>query len=161
MTIQSFGFVPLALVQGGKQEPLGTGCPPKAIQRLCLQFSLLIFQSGLSRCFLQLLFWLFQPHSSYWALLKPKSFALLGWPHRFSTSAAPPLLSLTGRAGNSLPSDSEEFVCWQNPTLGAALLAWLLLSTLQHFSGSASKKNIFTLLRLFCYLPLTAFSKVF
>lgn len=158
MTIQSFGLVPLALVQRGKQEPLGTGCPPKAIQRLFLQFSSLIFQSGR---FLQLLFWPFQPHSSYWALLKPKSFALLGWPHRFSTSAAPPLLSLTGRAGNSLPSDSEEFVCWQNPTLGSAVLAWLLPSTLQHFLGSASKKNIFTVLRLFCYLPLTAFSKVF
>lgn len=73
----AFDFVLLALMQRRRRVLLGTGCPPKAIQRPYLQFSLLVFQTWFQRRFLQPLFCLFQPYSEYWALLKWLAFALL------------------------------------------------------------------------------------
>lgn len=165
MTNQSFGFVPLALVQERKEELLGTGS--------------LLTQSNSNTLFailtINILVWIIRRLPAAPILTLPAPLLVVSSFEAISLCPAGvasqvqhidqlPLCFLTGRAGNFLPRGSEELpeelVCAQSPTLDAAVLAWLPLLTLQHFPGSASNKNIFMHLFLFCYLPLTTFSKV-
>lgn len=166
MTIQSFGFVPLALVQERKEELLGTGNLPTQSNSNTL-FAILT---------INILVWIIRrlpaaPISTLSApLLVLSSFEAIslcpaGVASQVQHIDQLPLcfLSLEGQE-ISFPGALKN--CLRNlfvlsPTLDAAVLARLPLLTLQHFPGSASNKNIFMLLFLFCYLPLTTFSKVF